>query len=284
MKRLLIILFCAISVVSVSAATDYSPYRGVYASDTAEAVITDSVCIVYFQHDSTMQAIIEVPAINMRHKAVFAADGTVSFPAEVEPLAIRRLGDVLDINGLDLEKVEEIVTVGPYEMGECSSDFEVGRCLQEWRLGVSCGVADGLPVCEINTNRHMFVYMVLNSGMVYIRAAAARNNNRGTLFFQNIRMMKNQNTGEYTMFIMPGNLAFAKADLEMDNSKFRSDACTFDPAGGIYWSLISFEPENILLNGCGETYRVPRPQKDGRLVEWIQYEPYSPITEMQLLK
>lgn len=46
----------------------------------------------------------------------------------------------------------------------------------------------------------MFVYMV-NPSMIYIRAAATRNNNFGTLFFQNIRMMKNNNTGEYTMYI-----------------------------------------------------------------------------------
>lgn len=36
--------------------------------------------------------------------------------------------------------------------------------------------------CEVNTNRHMFVYMI-NPSMVYIRAAA-RSNNKGTLFFR----------------------------------------------------------------------------------------------------
>lgn len=120
----------------------------------------------------------------------------------------------------------------------------------------------------------MFVYMI-NPSMVYIRAAATRNNNNGTLFFQNIRMMKNQNTGEYTLSIVPHNLDIARNDLEIDNSKFSPDKCTFNPDGGIYWSLISFSPDLILLNGCGETYQVERPTKDTLLNEWIKYNPYD---------
>lgn len=283
MKKLLSIVLLAMSAVAASAAINLTPYKGVYASNTAEAVITDSVCILYFQKDSTMQAVIEMPFINKRHKTVFAPDGTVFFPAEIEPLEISRSGRSLNINGLALEKVEDIATVEPYKMDECLSSSEVGKCLQQWRLGSSYGIFDNIPVCEINTNRHMFIYMV-NPSMVYIRAAAARNNNRGTLFFQNIRMMKNRNTGEYTMHIMPDNLAFARDDLEIDNSKFQPDKCTFSPDGGIYWSLISFDKGCILLNGCGETYRVPRPQNANQLLEWIQYQPYTSIADYPSLK
>ena len=110
--------------------------------------------------------------------------------------------------------------------------------------------------------------------MVYIRAAATRNNNEGTLFFQNIRMMKNQNTGEYTMSIIPDNLNVAKNDLEIDNSKYNPNACYFSEDGGIYWSLISYSPDLIMLNGCGETYQVARPAKDAPIEEWIKYNPY----------
>lgn len=275
MKRLLTaLIYGAMAVVVSATINNFTSYKGVYASDSAEAVITDSVCILYFQQDSTMQAIIEVPGIDVRHKTVFAPNGEVSFPAEVEPLVIKRNNDMLSINGFDLEKVEEITTVQPYTMDKCLSNNEVGKCLQQWRLGADFGIIDNLPVCQINTNRHMFVYMV-QPNMVYIRAAASRNNNHGTLFFQNIRMMKNQNTGEYTMSIMPDNLAFAKADLEIDNSKFQPNSCTYNPDGGIYWSLISFDSDTILLNGCGETYQVTRPQKEDEFVEWIQYEPYN---------
>lgn len=275
MERFLVILLCALSVATSYASTDFTPYKGVYANDRAEAVFTDSVCIMYFQKDSTMQAILEIPGIGVRHKTVFTPDGTVSFPADIEPLVIRRDGDsILNVNGMELEKVEDITTVEPYEMGRCSSGNDVGKSLQEWRLGVSYGLSDNIPSCEVNTNRHMFVYMN-NPAMIYIRAAATRNNNKGTLFFQNIRMMKNRNTGEYTMHMKPGNLSFAKSDLEIDNTKFQPNSCTFNPDGGIYWSLISFEPELILINGCGETYQVGRREKDSFLKEWIKYEPYS---------
>lgn len=168
MKKLLIFIVGMLSAVAALAATNLSLYRGVYANDSAEAVITDSVCIVYFQKDSTMQAILEVPASGLRHKTVFAPDGSVSFPAEVEPLAISAAGSVLNINGLELEKVEDIATVEPYEMDDCRADMSVGKCLQQWRLGVDYGADENQTFCEINTNRHMFVYLV-SPYMVYIR-------------------------------------------------------------------------------------------------------------------
>lgn len=266
-------LICAMFAVVASATINLSPYKGVYASNTAEAVITDSVCILFFQKDSTMQAIVEAPSINLRHMTVFAPNGNVTFPTDIAPLSIEQKGKNININGLELEKVEDISTVGKYEMAACSAESEVGKCLQQWRLGVRCGMFDNRPSCEINTNRHMFVYTV-SPDMVYIRAAATRNNNNGTLFFQNIRMMKNMNSGEYTMYIMPNNSDFVKKDLEIDNSKFQPNSCTFNDDGGIYWSLISFKPDVILINGCGETYQVTRPAKDAGLTEWIQYEAY----------
>lgn len=48
----------------------------------------------------------------------------------------------------------------PNEMPQCKSKFDVGRCLQEWRLGAGYGISDEMVYCEVNTNRHMFVYMV----------------------------------------------------------------------------------------------------------------------------
>lgn len=266
-------LICAMFAVVASATINLSPYKGVYASNTAEAVITDSVCILFFQKDSTMQAIVEAPSINLRHMTVFAPNGNVTFPTDIAPLSIEQKGKNININGLELEKVEDISTVGKYEMAACSAESEVGKCLQQWRLGVRCWMFDNRPSCEINTNRHMFVYTV-SPDMVYIRAAATRNNNNGTLFFQNIRMMKNMNSGEYTMYIMPNNSDFVKKDLEIDNSKFQPNSCTFNDDGGIYWSLISFKPDVILINGCGETYQVTRPAKNAGLTEWIQYEAY----------
>lgn len=273
MKRILAVLMMTMAFCIAQAATDFSRYKGVWSNDNAEAVLTDSICIFYFKADSTMQAILEIPSAGVSNRTVFEKDGTVVTVSDTTPLSISKTGSILSINGYDLKKVEDLRIVDPYDMMECKSKYDVGKCLQQWRLGAGYGISDDMIYCEINTNRHMFVYMV-GPRMIYIRAAAARNNNNGTLFFQNIRMMKNQNTGEYTMRIEPDNHNLTKKDLEIDNTKFRPDACTFNPDGGIYWSLISVEPDLILLNGCGETYQVKRPSLDPDM-EYIEYVPYS---------
>lgn len=274
MKQLLTLLVFAVSIVTSYANSSFSNCKGVWASDNAEAVITDSVCIYFAKVDSTMQATLEIPSLHIIHQTTFDKSGTVTSLNTSSPLEIIKEEDEIEINGIRLKKIEEIHIVPPYEMMECKYKLDIGKCLQEWRLGVRYGVQGDMPYCEINTNRHMFVYM-LNHNMVYIRAAATRNNNAGTLFFQNIRMMKNQNTGEYTMAIEPNNFSIANNDLEIDNSKFNPNACTFSPDGGIYWSLISYTTNQILLNGCGETYYIDRPEINSPLNEWIKYNPYN---------
>ena len=273
MKKITVLLLFVMSFITVSADVSLSSAKGVWANDTSEAVITDEVCIFYSKEDSTMHAIFEVPSLGLTHKTVFENDGTVRFSKITTPLAIGLQDGNLTIDGKRMRKVEDIEIVAPYEMSVCKDKSDVGKCLQEWRLGVKFALQDGEPFCEINTNRHLFVYIIAPS-MVYIRAAATRNNNEGTLFFQNIRMMKNQNTGEYTMSIMPDNFNIAKNDLEIDNSRFNPNACYFSENGGIYWSLISYEPDLILLNGCGETYQVARPTKDSPIQERIKYKQY----------
>lgn len=275
MKKLAALLFFAMTFPMSFAGTSLSSAKGVWANNNAEAVITDSVCIYYAKVDSTMQATFEIPSSNIFHRTTFTKDGSVTFSTLQTPMELEIKDGNLIIGGERLKKIEDIEIVAPYEMTGCDYTSDVGRCLQEWQLGAKYGLQGDNPYCEINTNRHMFVYMVVGSSMVYIRAAAARNNNSGTLFFQNIRMMKNLNTGEYTMRIKPNNFNLAKNDLEIDNSKFVPDKCTFSPDGGIYWSLISFKPDEILLNGCGETYRIQRPTIDAPINEWIKYKPYD---------
>lgn len=274
MKKIAFSIFCLIVAIIANAGTNFSSYKGVWANDNAEAVITDSICIFYSKVDSTMQAVLEVPNAGILHSTVFSPDGSVSFPENVKPLEMSKFGGMLVICGQHLKKVEDIETVKPYEMKKCESAFDVGECLQEWQMGVAYGNNDGMPYCEVNTNRHMFVYLI-NPNMVYIRAAAARSNNNGTLFFQNIRMMKNKNTGEFTSEIYQNNLSILQNDLKIDNSKFQPNTCTFNPDGGIYWSLISFSSDVIELNGCGDKYTFTRQTVDSNMKEWIKYVPYS---------
>lgn len=274
LKRSMFLLVFAVSCLMAAATTSFTAVRGVWANDNAEAVITDSVCIFFAKSNSNMFAVLEIPSAGIYHRTVFEKDGSVSSDTFPTPLEIKTADGVIEICGERLKKIEVIDIAAPYDMTECKYRLDVGKCLQEWRLGTKYGIQNNMPYCEINTNRHMFVYLV-NPAMVYIRAAATRNNNGGTLFFQNIRMMKNRNTGEFTMNIVPQNFNTAKNDLEIDLSKFNPKACTFSPDGGIYWSLISFAPDQILLNGCGETYQVSRPTKDAPINEWIKYNPYS---------
>ena len=159
-------------------------------------------------------------------------------------------------------------------MLECKNKLDVEKCLQEWRLGAQYGIQGDMPYCEINTNRHMFVYLV-NPSMVYIRAAATRNNCNGTLFFQNIRMMKTI-IPENTQCLFCRTISLSpKTILRLIIQNSIPTACTFDTNGGIYWSLISYTPDMILLNGCGETYQVARPEINAPLNEWIKYNPYN---------
>lgn len=273
MKRFIFFTLLLVWYCSASARTNLSSVKGVWSNDNAEAVITDSICIFYCQDGGSMQAILEIPSAGYSSKTVFAKDGTVTTTSGSSLLEIAKSNGAIVILGQSLKKVEDIKTVKPYEMPRCKSKFDVGKCLQMWRLGAGYGISPDMTYCEVNTNRHMFVYMV-NQSMTYIRAAATRNNNNGTLFFQNIRMMKNNNTGEFTMYIQPHNYNFTRDDIEIDNSKFQPNSCTFDPDGGIYWSFISSEPDLILINGCGETYRVIRPELDPTN-EYFEYVPYS---------
>lgn len=189
--------------------------------------------------------------------------------------------DVKTVNGVAVKalrigdkvmtKVEDIKTCKPYEKSRANSKSDIGKCLQEWRLGAKFGKDGDVFMCEVNTNRHMFVYLI-NSRMIYIRAAATANNNNGTLFFQNIRMMRNKNTGEMTSYIVPYNYNIASNDLKIDNSKFNPNSCVFNPDGGIYWSFISFTADHIKINGCGETYYVNRLDQFEEYFKYIPYE------------
>ena len=277
MKRLFFAFLLAFVIHSISFASDFSKYRGVWASNDAEAVVTDSVCIFFEKTPTGLRAFLNVPTQDI-YSCTTYKDST--FVVETTaPLIL--IDEVKTINGAAVKtlrigdkamsKVEEITTCKPYEKSCANSRSDIGKCLQEWRLGAKFGKDGDVFMCEVNTNRHMFVYMV-NTRMIYIRAAATANNNNGTLFFQNIRMMRNSNTGEITSYIEPENYNIVANDLMIDNSKFNPNACVFNPDGGIYWSLISFTADQIQINGCGETYYINRIDQFEEYFKYIPYE------------
>lgn len=277
MRRLIFTLSFVLMSVCISFASDFSKYRGVWASNDAEAVVTDSVCIFFEKTPSGLRAFLNIPTQDI-YSCTFYRDS--SFVVETAaPLTL--LDEVKIVNGVTVKrlrigdkvmsKVEEITTCKPYEKSCANSKSDIGRCLQEWRLGAKFRKNGDIFMCEVNTNRHMFIYLV-NTRMIYIRAAATANNNNGTLFFQNIRMMRNNNTGEMTSYIKPDNYNIASKSLKIDNSKFNPNACVFNPDGGIYWSLISFTADQIKINGCGETYYVNRMSQFKEYFKYIPYE------------
>lgn len=277
MKRLFFAFLLALVIHITSFASDFSKHLGVWASNDAEAVITDSVCMFFEKTPTGLRAFLNVPTQDIYScttykDSAFVVETTTPLTLTDEVKTVNgtavktiRIGDKV------MSKVEEITTCKPYEKSLAKSKLDIGKCLQEWRLGAKFGKDGDVFMCEVNTNRHMFVYLV-NAGMIYIRAAATANNNNGTLFFQNIRMMRNNNTGEMTSYMEPDNYNIAANDLMIDNSKFNPNACVFNPDGGIYWSLISFTADQIQLNGCGETYYINRIDQFDEYFKYVPYE------------
>ena len=269
-----ILLLAAIAVSASNPKQINTEAMGVWVNDSVEAVITKKACIVFRQlQNGRMTASAMCPIENFYETVTFNADSTITATEEFTP-ELSLIGDALYINGSKLKLVERIESTPPYDMPKATSKLGIGSRLQEWRLGVTIFCNNGNCGMEINTNRHMFIF--LNSpNMTYIRAAATANNNKGTVFWQNIRMMRNNNTKELTSIILPHNARIAENDIDIDNSKFHVDECAFIPDGSIYWSLIDFTPDLIRINGCGETYTIPRPTKDSRKIEWLKFIPYS---------
>lgn len=277
MKKLLFTFLLALVIHITSFASDFSKHLGVWASNDAEAVITDSICMFFEKTPTGLRAFLNVPTQDIYScttykDSAFVVETTTPLTLTDEVKTVNGTAvKTLRIGDKVMSKVEEITTCKPYEKSLAKSKLDIGKCLQEWRLGAKFGKDGDVFMCEVNTNRHMFVYLV-NAGMIYIRAAATANNNNGTLFFQNIRMMRNNNTGEMTSYMEPDNYNIAANDLMIDNSKFNPNACVFNPDGGIYWSLISFTADQIQLNGCGETYYINRIDQFDEYFKYIPYE------------
>lgn len=277
MKRLFFVFLLALVIQSASFASDFSKYSGVWASNDAEAVVTDSVCMFFENTPTGLRAFLNIPTQDIYSCTTYKDS---AFLVETtKPLILT--DEVKTVNGVAVKtlrignkvmsKVEDIITCKPYEKSIAKSKLDIGKCLQEWRLGAKFGKDGDVFMCELNTNRHMFIYLI-NSNMTYIRAAATANNNNGTLFFQNIRMMRNNNTGEMTSYMAPDNYNIAANDLKIDDSKFNPNACVFNPDGGIYWSFISFTPDQIKINGCGEIYYINRIDQFEEYFKYIPYE------------
>lgn len=280
-------LFTALAALMLSATigtaraqeTDFGKYRGVWAGMKSEAVFTDSV-MMYFHRDTlsgTGYGALRVPSRGIDMLTTFAKD-TILFGKTPDYRIHATPDGALCIGNDTLKKVESIDITQPYDMPQAATKLDIGRCLQEWQLGTVIETSGKDVLVMVGTNRNSFMYNV-GGGMVYLRAAAMLQCNEGSLFIQNIRMMKNPNTGERSNIFFYDSHEFLTNLPAIDISKFDPTRCVFAGDMFIYWSYLSHTPDEIKLNGCGETYTFSRPRKDEPgLIEWLKYEPYKART------
>lgn len=282
-SRLFTALAALLLAATVGAAraqeTDFGKYRGVWAGMKSEAVFTDSV-MMYFHRDTlsgTGYGALRVPSRGIDMLTTFAKD-TILFGKTPDYRIHATPDGALCIGGDTLKKVESIDITQPYDMPQAASRQDIGRCLQEWQLGTVIETSGKDVLVMVGTNRNSFMYNI-GGGMVYLRAAAMLQCNEGSLFIQNIRMMKNPNTGERSNIFFYDSHEFLTNLPAIDISKFDPTRCVFAGDMFIYWSYLSHTPDEIKLNGCGETYTFSRPRKDEPgLIEWLKYEPYKART------
>lgn len=282
-SRLFTALAALLLAATVGAAraqeTDFGKYRGVWAGMKSEAVFTDSV-MMYFYNDTvsdTGYGALRVPSRGIDMLTTFAKD-TILFGKTPDYRIHATPDGALCIGNDTLKKVESIDITQPYDMPQAATKLDIGRCLQEWQLGTVIETSGKDVLVMVGTNRNSFMYNV-GGGMVYLRAAAMLQCNEGSLFIQNIRMMKNPNTGERSNIFFYDSHEFLTNLPAIDISKFDPTRCVFAGDMFIYWSYLSHTPDEIKLNGCGETYTFQRPRKDEPgLIEWLKYEPYKART------
>lgn len=282
-SRLFTALAALLLAATVGAAraqeTDFGKYRGVWAGMESEAVFTDSV-MMYFHRDTlsgTGYGALRVPSRGIDMLTTFAKD-TILFGKTPDYRIHATPDGALCIGNDTLKKVESIDITQPYDMPQAASRQDIGRCLQEWQLGTVIETSGKDVLVMVGTNRNSFMYNI-GGGMVYLRAAAMLQCNEGSLFIQNIRMMKNPNTGERSNIFFYDSHEFLTNLPAIDISKFDPTRCVFAGDMFIYWSYLSHTPDEIKLNGCGETYTFQRPRKDEPgLIEWLKYEPYKART------
>ena len=181
---------------------------------------------------------------------------------------------LIEISGVNevqkLKLVERIYLIEPYEM-KFAEKASVGICLQEWMLGTRLEMNKEKKIFRFSagTNNHSYMFDI-QENFTYCRSARIKSCNKGTLFAQNIRLYDD---GQYKVAMMKKNNYLEKiTPLEINQELFNPTACIYDLIG-FYWSLIRFDKNRIILNGCSDEYVFHRLEKNSsELKEWIRLE------------
>ncbi|MBL7108297.1 MAG: hypothetical protein ISS38_03270 [Candidatus Cloacimonetes bacterium] len=177
---------------------------------------------------------------------------------------------------IKFEQIEKIQVID-FESKIKATQDSIGMCLTEWGLGSGYLEDDNELnfTTEIHTNKHSYIFTLTNwnnDKILYCRAAKIKSNNKGSVFVQNIRLMRNSN--EFTARMAENNLIASKENIVIKNQLFDPDKCVFINGGEeIYWSLKDFSQDEIILNGCaGEEYKYSRPKTENDDYEYFKYE------------
>ena len=277
--RNLVICFCTLIIAICTCACESNNdviehQTGVWVSDKAELLLTDKI-MMYFEKQSDDAVLVMLKVDSITEDCTLFSKDTIIRQSIPEDFAMKHISsNEIIVNGQKMVKAETIEMCEPYDMTAANDSNALADRLTEWRLGAWVKVDKTTNDIDaaVNTPRNMFVYNIEN-GMYYLRAARIENVNEGTLFYQNIRLMKNPNTKERTVYFSPNNQNEVLGALDINLDGFKPGTCYFDPNGGIYWSYMSHTPDQIILNGCGgDTYYINRKLAgDKNMFEWIKY-------------
>jgi hypothetical protein len=272
--------------------TDLSPYCGVWANNNCELVQTEKYTLLFERNNNKIFVTLRQneKVNNMIYSKFFSGYIFDTHTKAYEKIVCDKnkekllIDDYLKLqNGqlkllqesqpIELQSVEKIAVSSAYEM-PVADNSTIGKCLQYWQLGtLEHSINPDNVWIEIGTNKHSYIF-VENPNQLYFRAARLRHNNYGSVFSQNIRIMFSAYSEETTVEMDADNLKTTANDIYIDNSLFKPDMCSFEE-NGIYWSVVTCNPNVIKLNGCGETYTYERPAIDNKIyAEWFKYYEY----------
>ena len=287
-----VVVFIGCSLSKKNITTDLSPYYGIWANADCEFVQTEKYTLFFERKNGKISAILRQnerigDTIYSKFFTGFIFDIKTKEYEKITPskdnekipiddyisLKDGQLKVLPEAQAQTLQLVEKLDVCPPYEM-PFADNTTIGKCLHNWQIGVfeQSTSHENLDI-EIGTNKHSYIFY-LTPDMLYFRASRIKHNNHGSMVDQggNIRLM--MNSGEKTVFMENNNLQVISVDIEINNSKFKPDVCSFEE-DGIYWSVISYTPTEIKLNGCGTVYTYVRPNIDDEKVkEWFIYKNY----------
>ena len=288
MYRLRFLVFLLLNIGFLSSGYSQNEY-GVWANENCELLRTEEFALLFERIDNRFIAklfhfkeeenqykcssygeIQFLDTIQILKRIDYRSDSLL-MAKSVGILIDDSLLEVFGENGMQtLKLVERISFTNPYEMTFAEKE-SIGICLQEWMLGTRLEMNEEENVFRFSagSNNHSYMFDI-QENFTYCRSARIKSCNKGTLFAQNIRLYDD---GQYKAVMMKKDNYLEKiSHLEINQELFNPTACIYDIVG-FYWSLIRFDKNRIVLNGCNGEYVFHRLKKNSNVLkEWIKLE------------